>query len=100
MGGVGERFKAMFGDLRNGTSPPILFSLYYLHISGFFLSIHLQLFTNQEHPDAPLLEHVKELVANLDALGIGPTPIGEDEDDEEEGNGEDWEDEDGDVDMS
>jgi len=58
------------------------------------------LFTNQEHPDTPLLEHVKELIAKLDALGIQPSPI--DAEDDEDG----WEDDggsedgDGDIDMS
>lgn len=58
---------------------------------------------NQEHPDAPLLEHVRELIAKLEALGIKASP--DDEDDGEEG--EDWEDIDGsdksdgsDVEMS
>ncbi|KII90009.1 hypothetical protein PLICRDRAFT_108697 [Plicaturopsis crispa FD-325 SS-3] len=52
------------------------------------------LHTNEEHPDAPMLEHVKELIVQLDALGIKPSPAGADED---EGGGEDeeWEDEDG-----
>ncbi|KAJ6576466.1 hypothetical protein DFH09DRAFT_1149481 [Mycena vulgaris] len=49
------------------------------------------LHTNEGHPDTPLLEHVKELVAKLDALGIQPSPVGEDE-----GEGqEEWEDVDG-----
>ncbi|KAJ7035086.1 hypothetical protein C8F04DRAFT_1210500 [Mycena alexandri] len=60
------------------------------------------LHTNEGHPDTPLLEHVKELVAKLDALGIKPSPVGEDDG---EGQGE-WEDvdgsedEDGDVEMA
>ncbi|KAJ7773281.1 hypothetical protein B0H16DRAFT_1511732 [Mycena metata] len=49
------------------------------------------LHTNEGHPDTPLLEHVKELVAKLDALGIKPSPVGEDD---REGEGE-WEDADG-----
>ena len=57
----------------------------------------------QEHPDAPLLEHVRELIAKLEALGIKPSP-----DDDDDGAGEDeagWEDvdesdEDEDVEMS
>ncbi|KAF7966534.1 hypothetical protein HWV62_38058 [Athelia sp. TMB] len=58
------------------------------------------LFTNQDHPDTPLLEHAKELASKLRELGITPSPI----DDEEEGE-EGWEDGDasdedeGDVDM-
>ena len=47
----------------------------------------IQLFTNQGHPDTPLLEHVKELIAELDSLGIKPPP-------EDEGDDEVWEDED------
>ncbi|KZS94201.1 TPR-like protein [Sistotremastrum niveocremeum HHB9708] len=57
---------------------------------------------NQDHPDDALLEHTKELISNLEAAGVHPSPIHE----EEEGGAEDevWEDldedEDGDVDMS
>lgn len=55
---------------------------------------------NQEHPDKPILEHVQELIAQLEAAGIEPSPA----EDGEEGDG-DWEeveseDEDGDVEMS
>ncbi|KAJ7158752.1 hypothetical protein C8R46DRAFT_1290825 [Mycena filopes] len=60
------------------------------------------LHTNEGHPDTPLLEHVKELVAKLDALGIKPSPLGED-DGEGQGDWEDVEgseDEDGDVEMA
>ncbi|KAK7691030.1 hypothetical protein QCA50_006133 [Cerrena zonata] len=44
---------------------------------------------NQEHPDTPLLEHTRELIGKLDALGIQPSP-----DDAEDGDdgGEGWED--------
>ncbi|KAJ6513229.1 hypothetical protein C8R45DRAFT_812991 [Mycena sanguinolenta] len=56
---------------------------------------------NEGHPDTPLLEHVKELVAKLDALGIKPSPVGEADGDDQE----DWEDvegsdEDEDVEMA
>jgi hypothetical protein len=59
---------------------------------------HLQLHTNQEHPDQPMLEHAQELVAQLDALGIQASPVGDAEDEE----GEEWEDDsdEEDVDMS
>ncbi|KAI9060656.1 TPR-like protein [Trametes sanguinea] len=56
---------------------------------------------NQEHPDKPLLEHVRELIAKLEALGIQPSP-----EQEPDGEDEEWEDvdgsdeEDGDVEMS
>ncbi|EDR08558.1 uncharacterized protein LACBIDRAFT_297372 [Laccaria bicolor S238N-H82] len=56
---------------------------------------------NQEHPDQPLLEHVKELITKLDALGIASSPL-EDGNDEEGGEWESIdgsEDEDGDVEM-
>ncbi|TRM64859.1 hypothetical protein BD626DRAFT_399757 [Schizophyllum amplum] len=50
---------------------------------------------NQEHPDKALLEHAKELIQQLDAAGIKPSPL----DEEGEGNDErDWEDEDSDDD--
>ena len=61
----------------------------------------MQLHINQEHPDKPLLEHVRELIAKLEALGIQPSP--EKEGSDEEGGWEDVEgsdDEDGDVEMS
>ncbi|KAF5382171.1 hypothetical protein D9615_004402 [Tricholomella constricta] len=57
------------------------------------------LHANQEHPDKPILEHVRELIAKLDTLKITPSPI-----DGGEGEGE-WEDvevessEDSDVEM-
>ncbi|KAF7797097.1 hypothetical protein EIP86_008289 [Pleurotus ostreatoroseus] len=60
------------------------------------------LHVNQEHPDVPLLEHVKELIGKLEALGINSSP--DEEDDGEEGEEGDWEDVDGsddsDVEMS
>ncbi|KIM84821.1 hypothetical protein PILCRDRAFT_817621 [Piloderma croceum F 1598] len=56
------------------------------------------LFTNQKHPDAPLLEHVQELIGKLDSLGIKTLPADDaDESWEDEGGSEDS---DGDVDMS
>jgi hypothetical protein len=61
----------------------------------------LQLHTNEEHPDTPLLEHVRELITKLDLLGIKASPVEEGDD-----GGEDWEDledsegEDGDVEMT
>jgi len=61
----------------------------------------LKLHRNQEHPDQPLLEHVKELITKLDALGIASSPFEDGNDDE----GGEWEsvdgseDEDGDVEM-
>jgi hypothetical protein len=51
---------------------------------------------NEGHPDAPLLEHSKELISKLDALGITPSPPeGEDDVNDE------WEcsDSDGDIEM-
>ncbi|KIK63093.1 hypothetical protein GYMLUDRAFT_41404 [Collybiopsis luxurians FD-317 M1] len=59
---------------------------------------------HQEHPDKPLLEHVQELIANLEGMGIKASAPGEGE---EEGDEAEWvdeeaeiEDEDGDVEMS
>ncbi|KAJ3480648.1 hypothetical protein NLI96_g8193 [Meripilus lineatus] len=60
-------------------------------------SLHLK----QEHPDRPLLEHTKELISQLEALGIQPPP---DEDEEDGEDGEGWEDvgdsDDEDVEMA
>ncbi len=53
----------------------------------------------QEHPDTPMLDHVNELIAQLDALGIKPSASGDDDD----GSGAEWEDvnsDDEDVKMS
>ncbi|KAH6909077.1 hypothetical protein BKA70DRAFT_224470 [Coprinopsis sp. MPI-PUGE-AT-0042] len=55
---------------------------------------------NQEHPDAPMAEHVEELINKLEGMGIKPSPIEEDADE----GGEGWEDvgsedNDGDVEM-
>ena len=65
------------------------------------LNRFLQLYAAQAFPDEPLLEHVQELIATLEGLGVQPSPA-----DEEEG-GETWEDlddddddDDDDVDMS
>ena len=62
----------------------------------------MQLHTNEEHPDVPLLEHVRELIAKLDALGIVPSPTEEGDDgagDWEGINDSEGEGDDGDVDM-
>jgi len=58
----------------------------------------LQLHLNEGHPDAPLLEHSKELISRLDALGITPSPP-EGEDDASVS--DEWEcsDSDGDIEM-
>ncbi|KAH7907706.1 hypothetical protein BJ138DRAFT_1092322 [Hygrophoropsis aurantiaca] len=45
----------------------------------------------QDHPDAPLLEHVQELLGRLDQAGIEASPVDMDAD------GEGWEDDDGDA---
>lgn len=61
----------------------------------------LQLHVNQEHPDRPMLEHVKELCAKLEELGIKPSE--DDGADEAQGGWEDVEDvedSDDDVEMS
>ncbi|KIJ14465.1 hypothetical protein PAXINDRAFT_12828 [Paxillus involutus ATCC 200175] len=58
------------------------------------------LHASQGHPDAPLLEHVEELIGTLDSLGIQPSPAEEDG-----GDAEGWEDasandEDEDIEMA
>lgn len=62
---------------------------------------HPKLHLKQEHPDRPLLEHTKELISQLEALGIQPPP---DEDEEDGEDGEGWEDvgdsDDEDVEMA
>ncbi|EKM58296.1 uncharacterized protein PHACADRAFT_26810 [Phanerochaete carnosa HHB-10118-sp] len=58
---------------------------------------------SQEHPDTPLLEHAKELIAKLESQGVQPSPEGGGDEDDEDGEGG-WEnvdgDEDEDVEMS
>ncbi|KAJ3714273.1 hypothetical protein C8R42DRAFT_683598 [Lentinula raphanica] len=58
----------------------------------------------QEHPDKPILEHVHELIANLDGMGIKSSSLDDSEDDGEDGEWVDddseGEGEDEDVDMS
>ncbi|TBU48851.1 TPR-like protein [Dichomitus squalens] len=59
------------------------------------------LHVKQEHPDVPLLEHTRELIAKLESLGIQPSPEIDGDDEDEEG----WDDVegsdgDGDVEMS
>jgi len=48
----------------------------------------IQLHTTQDHPDKPILDHVKELITKLEAQGITPSPAeheeGEWESEEEE----------------
>lgn len=59
---------------------------------------------NQEHPDTPLLDHTKELIGQLEAQGVQPSP--DDDGDDEAGDADGWEDVDGsdaedeDVEMS
>ncbi|THV03250.1 TPR-like protein [Dendrothele bispora CBS 962.96] len=55
---------------------------------------------NEQHPDKPLLEHVRELINKLEAAGIHASPADEEGSDEDEWVDEDSEDEDGDVEMS
>lgn len=50
-----------------------------------------QLHVNEEHPDKPLLEHVRELASKLEALGIQPSS-----EDADEGGEDGWEDAEGD----
>ncbi|KAF8135097.1 hypothetical protein EV363DRAFT_1213131 [Boletus edulis] len=42
------------------------------------------LHASQGHPDIPLVEHVKELISSLDALGIQPSPLEEEDDNDGE----------------
>lgn len=66
--------------------------------------VFAKLHRNQEHPDKPLLEHVRELISKLDSLGIPASSL-EDEDEGGEDEEGDWEsvdgsmDGDGDVEM-
>lgn len=54
---------------------------------------------NQEHPDAPMAEHVEELISKLEGMGIKPSPIEEDAEGVEDWEEVDSEDDDGDVEM-
>ena len=57
---------------------------------------------NEGHPDIPLLDHVRTLISQLEALGIQPSAPLDEEEDDGEGEWEDLdsEDDDGDVEMS
>ena len=76
--------------------------LAFLLTAMYFTNLRLsrQLHLNQNHPDIPLLEHVKELIGKLDILGVKSSP---DDDYTAQDEGV-WEDvdgnEDSDVDMS
>lgn len=60
----------------------------------------MQLHTHQEHTDIPLLEHTRELISKLGALGVEPSPMdGGEEDDGDWEDSEGSEDSDGDVVM-
>ena len=63
--------------------------------------IYIQLHASLQHPDEGLLHHTKELIGQLDALGVKPRS-GHDEDDDEgaDGEWEDVDDSDEDVEMS
>ncbi|KAG9114458.1 hypothetical protein FRC07_007634 [Ceratobasidium sp. 392] len=54
------------------------------------------LHVNQQHPDTPMLQHIEELLAKLDELGITP----DEQANEDEEDGGEWEDADEDVEMS
>jgi len=64
------------------------------------LEMCLLLHTNQEHPDDRLLEHTKELIAELEAAGFHPSPLDPDELTADDGDEDAWEDDDDDVEMS
>ncbi|KAF9036207.1 TPR-like protein [Panaeolus papilionaceus] len=50
---------------------------------------------NQDHPDKPLIEHVQELIAKLESMGIKPSPM---EEGEAGGEDDEWESDDGSID--
>jgi len=54
----------------------------------------------QEHGDGPILEHANELIDNLEAKGMRPTPEDEQDDGGWEDVDADSEDGEGDVEMS
>ncbi|KAF8840186.1 hypothetical protein BDN67DRAFT_968893 [Paxillus ammoniavirescens] len=58
------------------------------------------LHASQGHPDAPLLEHVEELIGTLNGLGIQPSPAEEDESGEEGWEDASADDEDEDIEMA
>ena len=54
----------------------------------------------QEHPDAPLLEHTRELISKLESLGIEASLEKDGDDDDEGWEDADGSDDDGDIEMS
>ncbi|KZT51999.1 TPR-like protein [Calocera cornea HHB12733] len=59
----------------------------------------LLLHTEQQHPDEQLLQHVQELLRELEALGVHATPLEEDEPAGDAEDGDEWLDEDADEDA-
>ncbi|GJJ08209.1 hypothetical protein Clacol_002417 [Clathrus columnatus] len=53
----------------------------------------------QEHPDEQILQHAKEISAELSAAGIEATPDDPDQDVNDDDNDDAWEDDEGDVEM-
>ena len=97
LGAARARRAGLPRDMQDGASCPCT----PLSLSGVTDVWGLQLHENQEHPDVPLLEHAKELIAKLEAQGIQPSP--EDDGEGEDGDDAGWEDVDGedeDVEMS
>lgn len=66
-------------------------------------SILPKLHRNQDHPDKPILEHIKELIEKLDSLGIAASPLddedGAEDEDDDWGTDDEIVDGDGDVEM-
>lgn len=94
MGRTGSRRKGLLRDVPNGRlKHPVTLAL---ETYWGFQKLH----TNQEHPDIPLLGHVRELISKLEELGIHPSS---EEDGDDDGGWEDVEgsdDEDEDVEMT
>lgn len=84
VGGIGERREGLLGDVPDREYISTLcFAVLNLHD-------YSQLHVNEEHPDKPLLEHVRELIRKLDSLGVKPSPAAEVD---ARDDGEGWEDE-------
>jgi len=87
-------------DARDRLETCQMVGLFYLSLKRRLNEVVFQLHLNEQHPDKPLLGHVRELIGKLETAGIQASAADEEDGDEGEWVDENSEDEDGDVEMS